>query len=59
MVVIITSDGSEQLRQDAFIKGASEFLEKPFAVENLRAVLSRLQSIQGRISSYGTEENRN
>jgi DNA-binding response OmpR family regulator len=58
MVVMITSDANEKLRQDAFMKGASEFLEKPFAVQSLRAVLSRLKSIRGRISSCDTEENR-
>ncbi len=58
MVVIITSDGDEKLRQDAFLKGAWDFLEKPFAVENLKAVLLRLKSIRGRISSCGIEESR-
>jgi DNA-binding response OmpR family regulator len=58
MVVIITSDGNEKLREDVLMKGASDFLEKPFAVESLRAVLSRLQAIRSRISSCGTEESR-
>ncbi len=58
MVVMITSDGNEKLKQEVFMKGAMEFLEKPFAVQSLRAVLSRLQSIRGRISSCDTEGNR-
>ncbi len=50
MVIMITSDSNEKLRRDAFMKGASEFLEKPFAIQSLKTVLSRLQSIRGRTS---------
>ncbi len=42
MVIIITSDGDEKLKEDVFRKGAFEFLEKPFDIRSLRDALSRL-----------------
>jgi two-component system response regulator (stage 0 sporulation protein F) len=42
MVIIITSDGDERLKEEVFRKGAFEFLEKPFDIHSLRDALSRL-----------------
>jgi DNA-binding response OmpR family regulator len=42
MVIIITSDGDEKLKEEVFRKGAFEFLEKPFDIHSLRDALSRL-----------------
>jgi CheY-like chemotaxis protein len=42
MVIIITSDGDENLKEEVFRKGAFEFLEKPFDLHILRDALSRL-----------------
>ncbi len=42
MVIIITSDGDEKLKEEVFTKGAFEFLEKPFDIHSLKDALSRL-----------------
>ena len=47
-IIVMTAFGSEEVRRKSFARGATTYLEKPFAFERLKTLIQEMVSAKGK-----------